>query len=229
MLSEADYIVSIEKFIKGLEAAEIFSLASGFASTEEPAGTGSTMALFLERPEVKKAVESFIKKGGLILGINAGFHALMKTGLLPYGEFRENNDAILAMNHHGEFKAQMVTTEVVNNASPWFANENVGDQHVLSFAALEGRLVISDAIFETLKANGQIATQYVDHKGRATLDSTFNPAVSGFAIEAITSPNGQILGKMAHSERYEAGLFLNIPGNRQQSIFENAVAFVTSK
>ena len=229
MLSESDYIASIEKFIKGLESAEIFSLASGFASTEEPAGTGSTMALFLSRPEVKVAVENFIKKGGLILGINAGFHALIKTGLLPFGEFKENHEAILSTNRSGEFKAQMVTTEIVNNASPWFSNESVGDQHILPFAALEGRLVISEAMFETLKANGQIATQYVDHKGRATLDSTFNPAVSGYAIEAITSPNGQILGKMAHSERYESGLFLNIPGNKQQSIFENAVAFVSSK
>ncbi len=229
MLSESDYVASIEKFIKGLEAAEIFTLASGFASTEEPAGTGSTMALFLSRPEIKVAVENFVKKGGLILGINAGFHALIKTGLLPYGEFRDNNDALLSVNQHGEFKAQMVTTEVVNNGSPWFANETVGDQHLLPFAALEGRLVISPEMFATLQENGQIATQYVDHKGRATLDATFNPAVSGFAIEAITSPNGQILGKMAHSERYEEGLFLNMPGNKAQSIFENAVAFVTSK
>ena len=228
MLSEADYKASIDAFIKGLESAQILSLASGFASTEEPAGTGSTMALFLARPEVKAAVEAFIAKGGLIVGINAGFHALMKTGLLPYGEYRDNNDAILATNLYGEFKAQMVTTEVVNNASPWFSNVQIGEQHVLPFAALEGRLVITDALFETLKANGQIATQYVDHKGRATLDATFNPAVSQHAIEALTSPNGQILGKMAHSERYEAGLFLNMPGNKQQSIFENAVAHVTT-
>ena len=228
MLTESDYIKSIEQFVKGLENAEIFSLASGFASTEEPAGTGSTMALFLERPEVKAAVENFIKKGGLILGINAGFHALMKTGLLPYGEFRENSEAILSTNKAGEFKAQMVTTEVVNNASPWFAKMKVGDQHVLPFAALEGRLVITPELYETLKENGQIATQYVDHKGRTTLDATFNPAVSAYAIEAITSPNGQILGKMAHSERFEEGLFLNMPGNKHQSIFENAVATVTT-
>ena len=228
MLSESAFIASIEQFVKGLEAAEIFTLASGFASTEEPAGTGSTMALFLKRPEIREAVENFLKKGGLLLGINAGFHALMKTGLLPYGEFRDNSEAILATNQLGEFKAQMVTTEVVNNASPWFAKSKVGDQHVLPFAALEGRLVITPELYATLVANGQIATQYVDHKGRATLDTLFNPAASQYAIESLTSPNGQILGKMAHSERYETGLFLNMPGNKEQSIFENAVAHVTT-
>lgn len=226
LLTEADYIASIEKFIVNLERAEIFALAPGFATTEEAAGTGSTMALFLKRPEIKAAVENFIKKGGLILGINAGFHALVKTGLLPYGEYRDTPDMLITTNQYGEFRAQMVTTEVVNNSSPWFSKMNIGEQHVLPFAALEGRVMISDELFADLKVQGQIATQYVDHKSRATLDTSFNPAVSSYAIEAITSPNGQILGKIANSERFEDGLFLNMPGNKHQSIFENAVAFV---
>lgn len=237
LLTEADYLGSVRQLIAHLENAEILALASGFASTEEPAGTGSTMALFLQRADIRQAVESFIAKGGLILGINAGFHALVKTGLLPYGEYRhledqddQNDQALyLTTNHCGEFKSQMVTTEIVNNAAPWFSSLNCGDQHVLPFAALEGRVMLSEALFHTLQANGQIAAQYVDHKSRATLDQTFNPAVSQYAIEAITSPNGQILGKMAHSERYEEGLFLNIPGRKHQTIFENAVSHITSK
>ncbi|OYQ81858.1 phosphoribosylformylglycinamidine synthase [Ignatzschineria sp. F8392] len=228
MLTEADYLASILKFKEALKLSEIFVLSSGFASTEEPAGTGSTMALFLKRPEIQKAVENFLEKGGLLLGINAGFHALVKTGLLPYGEYRQESELLLTTNQIGEFKAQMVTTEVVNNHSLWFATNSIGEEHHLPFAALEGRVVLTEELYEQLKERGQIATQYVDHKGRATLDLTFNPALSDYAIEAITSPNGQILGKMAHSERYEEGLFLNIPGNKAQTIFENAVAAVTT-
>ncbi len=237
LLSEADYLGSIAEWIAQLEKSQILALASGFASTEEPAGTGSTMALFLQRMDVRQAVEAFLAKGGLILGINAGFHALVKTGLLPYGEYRhledqddQNDQALyLTRNHCGEFKSQMVTTEIVNNAAPWFSSLQCGDQHVLPFAALEGRVMLSEALFNELQANGQIAAQYVDHKSRTTLDQTFNPAQSQYAIEAITSPNGQILGKMAHSERYEEGLFLNIPGKKHQSIFENAVSHLTQK
>lgn len=216
---------SEKEMVELLEKAQIFVLTGGFASTDEAAGTGTMVSRILERPVITKAVEAFIAKGGLILGLNAGFHALVKTGLLPYGEFREESEAHLVLNRAGQHLSQMVTTKVVNNSSPWFKSEKIGAEHRLPFSALEGRLMLSASLFEALMINGQIATQYVDHKGRATVNLEFNPAGSSFAIESLTSPNGQIYGKMAQSDRYEEGLLKNIPGNRKQNIFEDAVAY----
>lgn len=216
---------SEKEMINMLEKAQIFVLTGGFATTDEAAGTGTMMSRILEKPAIRGAVEAFMAKGGLILGLNAGFHALVKTGLLPYGEFRAETEAHLVLNKVGQHVSQMVTTRVVNSSSPWFKGEKIGTEHRLPFSALEGRLMLSASLFETLVENGQIATQYVDHKGRVTMNPEFNPAGSSFAIESLTSPNGQIYGKIAQSDRYEEGLLLNIPGNRQQNIFENAVAY----
>lgn len=216
---------SISEMVNQLAKSDIFVLSSGFITTDEAAGAGSYIANILNKGVVKQAVEELIERGGLILGINAGFNALIKTGLLPLGRFEKTDEIGLYLNQEGDHRATLVETKVVNNHSPWFKNRKIGERQKVPFSTREGRLLITSTLAQKLIDQGQVATQYVDPNGDASMDLAYNPAGAYWAIEALTSPNGQILGKMAHSERYEEGLLLNIPGPKEDPIFEAAVTY----
>ena len=163
----------------------------------------------------------------MILGICNGFQALVKSGLLPYGQFDSltEESPTLFYNDANQHVAKMVETRIANTNSPWLTGVQVGDIHTIPVSHGEGKFVVSETELADLIANGQIITQYVDFQGKPSMDSFYNPNGSVAAIEGIISKNGQILGKMGHSERYESGLFKNIPGHKDQQLFESAVAY----
>lgn len=181
--------------------------------------------------KVRKAIDAFIAKGGLIIGICNGFQALVKSGLLPYGNFEgvHESSPTLFYNDANQHVAKMVETRIANTNSPWLAGVSVGDIHAIPVSHGEGKFVVTTQEFISLRDNGQIFSQYVDFEGRPSMDSRYNPNGSFHAIEGITSKNGQIIGKMGHSERYEEGLFQNIPGHKDQSLFASAVNYFTGK
>lgn len=153
----------------------------------------------------------------------------MKSGLLPYGNFEDATETspTLFYNDANQHVAKMVETRIANTNSPWLAGVEVGDVHAIPVSHGEGKFVVTDEEFAELRDNGQIFSQYVDFDGKPSMDSKYNPNGSVNAIEGITSKNGQIIGKMGHSERYEDGLFQNIPGNKDQHLFRSAVEYFT--
>ena len=169
---------------------------------------------------VRAAIDSFIERGGLIIGICNGFQALVKSGLLPYGNFEDasSTSPTLFYIDANQHVAKMVETRIANTNSPWLAGVEVGDIHAIPVSHGEGKFVVTAEEFAELRDNGQIFTQYVDFEGKPSMDSKYNPNGSVNAIEGITSKNGQIIGKMGHSERFEDGLFQNIPGNKDQHL-----------
>ena len=167
------------------------------------------------------------KRDGLMLGICNGFQALIKLGLVPYGEIRDLADDSPTLTHNqiGRHVSCMVETKVVSNLSPWFNNVKVGDIHTIAVSHGEGRFVADQEIIAKLRIRGQIATQYVDHAGNPSLTIPFNPNGSVQAIEGITSPDGRVLGKMGHSERIGENVCLNVPGNKDQQLFEAGIRY----
>lgn len=218
---------SIENLVKGLDNSQILMLSGGFSAGDEPDGSGKFIANILTNEKVSEAIEKFIKRDGLILGICNGFQALIKSGLLPYGKVGKvnENSPTLTFNKIGRHVSQMVKTKVVSNKSPWFSGIEVGEEFMIPISHGEGRFVASDEMVEKLVKNGMIATQYVNFDGVPTNEYIFNPNGSTYAIEGITSLDGHILGKMGHSERYTENTFKNISGNKKQNIFENGVKF----
>ncbi len=167
----------------------------------------------------------------MIIGICNGFQALVKSGLLPYGNFEDasSTSPTLFYNDANQHVAKMVETRIANTNSPWLAGVEVGDIHAIPVSHGEGKFVVTAEEFAELRDNGQIFTQYVDFEGKPSMDSKYNPNGSVNAIEGITSKNGQIIGKMGHSERFEDGLFQNIPGSKDQHLFASAVKYFTGK
>ena len=172
-------------------------------------------------------MELLQKRDGLMIGICNGFQALIKLGLVPYGEIRDlsENSPTLTHNTIGRHASCMVETRVISNLSPWFNNVKVGDVHTIAISHGEGRFVADAETVKKLQQNGQIATQYVDAAGNPSLDIAFNPNGSVDAIEGITSPDGRVLGKMGHSERIGASVAKNVPGNKDQQLFEAGVRY----
>ena len=166
-------------------------------------------------------------RDGLMLGICNGFQALVKLGLVPYGEIRDLDSDMptLTFNTIGRHISRMAYTRIASVKSPWFINVNTGDIHAIALSHGEGRFAASDEMIAKLAANGQIATQYVDLEGKATYDSEWNPNGSAAAIEGILSPDGRILGKMGHSERIGTDICKNVPGAKDQKLFEAGVAY----
>ena len=166
-------------------------------------------------------------RDGLILGICNGFQALIKLGLLPYGKITElgENSPTLTYNTIGRHISTMAQTKVISNLSPWFNNVSIGDIHTIPISHGEGRFVADRDIVAKMRVRGQIATQYVDAGGWATMEPPFNPNGSAFAIEGITSPDGRVLGKMGHSERRGAFVAKNVPGEKDEQLFEAAVRY----
>jgi phosphoribosylformylglycinamidine synthase len=227
-LTSADVELSIKELAKRIKQAQIVMLPGGFSAGDEPDGSGKFIAAMFRNPRITEAVLDLMnQRDGLMLGICNGFQALIKLGLVPYGEILElNEDApTLTYNKIGRHVSKMVQTKVVSVLSPWFSGVKLGDIHTIPVSHGEGRFVANQDIIETLAANGQIATQYVDFNGNPSNDITCNPNGSYEAIEAITSPDGRILGKMAHSERTGLNIAENIPGDKYQPIFAGGVNY----
>nr|WP_269153138.1 phosphoribosylformylglycinamidine synthase [Anaerosalibacter bizertensis] len=217
-LNKEDIKYSIEEMVKLIDQSQIIAIPGGFSGGDEPDGSGKFIATVFRNPYVKEATMNLLeKRDGLILGICNGFQALIKLGLLPYGEIREidENSPTLTFNSIGSHVSTMAKTEIVSNLSPWFSNTKVGEVYTMPISHGEGRFVANEAELEKLIKNGQIATRYVD----------FNPNGSLLGVEAITSPDGRVLGKMGHSERIGKNVCKNIPGEKDQRIFEAGVGY----
>lgn len=219
---------SIQKAVNMISNSQIIMIPGGFSAGDEPDGSGKFIAAFFRNPRIKEEVMNLLKnKDGLMLGICNGFQALIKLGLVPYGEIRdmEDNSPTLTFNNIGRHISCLVNTKIISNKSPWLAGVNTGDVHTIAVSHGEGRFVASADIVKGLIENGQVATQYVDADGNPTYDIAYNPNGSMYAIEGITSPDGRVLGKMGHSERIGNFLYKNVPGEKDQKIFESGVKY----
>ena len=211
-----------------IRKSQIIMIPGGFSGGDEPDGSAKFITAFFRAPAVTEAVRDLLQaRDGLMLGICNGFQALIKLGLVPYGDIRAMDDACptLTFNTIGRHQSRLVRTRVASDLSPWLSQCQVDDIHTIAISHGEGRFVASDQLIAQLAASGQIATQYVDEQGVPSLDLNVNPNGSMLAIEGITSPDGRVLGKMGHTERYSAGTFKNVPGNPYQPLFAGGVAY----
>ena len=227
-LSARDIEESVLALTQAIDGAQILMLPGGFSAGDEPDGSGKFIAALFHSPRLTDAVMRFLQeRDGLILGICNGFQALIKLGLLPYGEIRPltSDSPTLTFNRIGRHISRMVETRTVSTLSPWLGFVQPGDVHTIAVSHGEGRLVAGRTHLERLAANGQIATQYVNSAGHPSMDIAFNPNGSDWAIEGITSPDGRIFGKMGHSERMGPFVAVNIPGEKDQRIFAAGVQY----
>ena len=224
-----DLAESIDEMAKRIAKAQIIMFPGGFSAGDEPEGSGKFIATLFRNPVLSEALENLLyQRDGLALGICNGFQALIKLGILPYGHVQplKADSPTLTYNTIGRHLSRMVETKVVSVMSPWFSSCKAGDVHTVAISHGEGRFVATPEQIRELAAKGQIATQYVDLSGKATYDSEYNPNQSVLAVEGITSPDGRVLGKMAHTERFSAeDVFQNIAGNKLQPIFKSGVEY----
>ncbi|MGB4440498.1 MAG: phosphoribosylformylglycinamidine synthase subunit PurQ, partial [Sedimentibacter sp.] len=211
-----------------IRQSQIIAFPGGFSAGDEPEGSGKFIAAVFRNELLKDAVMDLLKnRDGLIIGICNGFQALIKLGLVPFGEIVdiEDNYPTLTYNKIARHISTFAKTKIVSNLSPWLNGCEVGDVHHIPLSHGEGRFVANEHWINILKQNGQIATQYVDADNKPTYDGLYNPNGSVEAIEGITSPDGRVFGKMGHSERLDKNLYINIPGNKDQLIFESGVKY----
>lgn len=226
--SKEAFAESIENLEKQIRESQIIMLPGGFSAGDEPDGSGKFISTVFRNERIKDAVMDLLKnRDGLMLGICNGFQALIKLGLVPYGEIVdiEEDMATLTYNEINRHMSSIIKTKVVSKKSPWFSGVELGDIHNVAISHGEGRFVAPEKLLKQLVENGQVATQYVDNKGNIALDMPFNPNGSMLGIEGITSPDGRVLGKMGHSERIGENLYKNVPGNFDQKIFESGVKY----
>ncbi|MBR2520092.1 MAG: phosphoribosylformylglycinamidine synthase [Selenomonadaceae bacterium] len=219
---------SISVMAKKIRDAQIIMLPGGFSGGDEPDGSGKFIAATFRNPRIAEEVMKLLReRDGLILGICNGFQALIKLGLLPYGEIRELEEDSPTLTHNslGRHVSQYVRTRIASNLSPWLAKNSVGDVHAIPVSHGEGRFVASDAWLKKFSDAGQIATQYVDFDDNPTNELPFNPNGSAWAIEGITDASGKIFGKMGHSERIGVNVAKNIHGNKNQQLFEAGIEY----
>jgi len=227
-IADTIIICNVNDFAKAVKKTNVLYLPSGASLCEDADGSAKYIISLLRNPAVSDAVMDLIKnKDGLIYGVSGGFAALLELGLLPYGEIRELSETspVLTINTIGRHQSMFVNTKIVSNKSPWLYNLELGSQYIVPVSNAEGRFTANEDTIRLLAENGQIATQYVDFNGKASQDIRFNPSNSDYAIEGITSKDGRIFGRMAHSERYEDRLFKNIPGIRSMDVFIGAVKY----
>ncbi len=227
-LSAEDVSRSVETFAHKIEESQMIFIPGGFSGGDEPDGSAKFITAFFRNPAVKEQVTRLLDdRDGLMLGICNGFQALIKLGLVPYGKIIDTDDACptLTYNTIARHQSKMVRTRVCTNKSPWLSGMEVGQIVNVPISHGEGRFFASEDLALQLAANGQIATQYVDLDGNPTMDTAFNPNGSLFAIEGITSPDGRVLGKMGHSERWQKGLYRNVPGEYDMKLFASAVKY----
>ena len=219
---------SVDAFVKAISQAQIIMFPGGFSAGDEPDGSGKFIATAFRNAKISEEVMKLLhERDGLALGICNGFQALIKLGLVPYGEIRpqSENSPTLTMNSIGRHQSKMVYTKVVTNKSPWLMGAELGGVYTIPISHGEGRFVASREWCEKLFANGQVATQYVDMNGNPTMDEYYNINGSYYAIEGITSPDGRVLGKMGHSERIGDAVAVNVYGDQNQKIFESGVGY----
>lgn len=219
---------SVERLAEAINRSQIIMLPGGFSAGDEPEGSGKFIAVMFRNPRIREAVRELLhKRDGLMLGICNGFQALIKLGLVPYGDIVDPTAEMptLTYNTIGRHISRMVNTRVVSNLSPWLAETTIGDIHAIPVSHGEGRFVASETELTNMMKNGQVAIQYVNSEGLSTHDSVFNPNGSLWAVEAISSPDGRILGKMGHSERIGQFVGINAPGNKEQKLFEAGIKY----
>ena len=227
-LTEQDVFDSIDEMKKNIDECQILMFCGGFSAGDEPDGSGKFIANVLNNEKIAAAIEALIARGGLILGICNGFQALVKSGLLPYGHLGTvtKDSPTLFRNDINRHISQIAFTRVASVNSPWLAGMNIGDTYAIPVSHGEGKFVVNEELAKELFENGQVAFQYAEPVDECvSMHSPYNPNGSYYAIEGIISKNGQILGKMGHSERYENNLFKNIAANLEQPLFENAVKY----
>ncbi len=227
-LSAAGIQESVERFARELKTAQMVFIPGGFSGGDEPDGSAKFITAFFRNAAVKEGVTDLLDhREGLMCGICNGFQALIKLGLVPYGKIIDTDESCptLTYNTISRHQSKIVRTRISSNKSPWLALTNVGDVYNVPISHGEGRFYASEELIRKLAANGQIATQYVDLSGNASTDVRFNPNNSAYAIEGITSPDGRVFGKMGHSERWNDGLYKNVPGSYDIKMFEAAVRY----
>ncbi len=219
---------SVDRMAQLIKGSQIIALPGGFSGGDEPDGSAKFITSFFRNPRITEAVRDLLhNRDGLMIGICNGFQALIKLGLVPFGDIvpAEEDSPTLTYNSIGRHQSMMVRTRIASNLSPWLMYTSVGDIHTIPVSHGEGRFIISDELMTTLSRNGQLATQYVDWDGNPSMDIRFNPNSSYYAVEGITSPDGRILGKMAHSERMGKDICKNVEGNKNQKLFSAAVDY----
>ena len=226
--TEEDIKKSVDELEEAIHNAQIMMLPGGFSAGDEPEGSGKFIATVLRNPRLKAAIDDLLdNREGLMIGICNGFQALVKLGLLPHGHIKDmsKDDPTLTFNTIGRHLSQMVTTRVSSVKSPWLANVELGDEHIIPISHGEGRFVAPKEVLDQLIDNGQVAFQYVDPNGNVTMESPYNPNGSMYGIEGIVSEDGRVLGKMGHSERQGENRDLNIYGEMDQKLFEAGVKY----
>lgn len=229
-LSPDSVVESTERLVKAISNSQIVMLPGGFSGGDEPDGSAKFITAFFRAPAVTEAVRDLLQnRDGLMLGICNGFQALVKLGLVPFGDIRPMDESCptLTFNDIGRHQSRLVRTRVASNLSPWFSRCEVGDIHTVPVSHGEGRFVASPELVEELKKGGRIATQYVDERGIPSMDLAVNPNGSVLAAEGVSSPDGRVLGKMGHSERRGQSLYRNVPGDLFQPLFEGGVGYFT--
>ncbi len=224
----ADIVDSVDVFEKAIAQSQIIMFPGGFSAGDEPDGSAKFFATAFQNAKMKEAVEKLLnERDGLVLGVCNGFQALVKLGLVPNGAVTgQNTDApTLTYNTIGRHISKMVYTKVVSNKSPWLAQAELGGVYTNPASHGEGRFVANEEWLKKLFANGQVATQYCDPEGNVTMNEEWNVNGSYCAIEGITSPDGRVFGKMAHSERRDRSVAMNIYGEQDLKIFESGVAY----
>ena len=219
---------SVEDFAKEIRKSQIIFIPGGFSGGDEPDGSAKFITAFFRNAAVKDSVTDLLdNRDGLMCGICNGFQALIKLGLVPFGKIIDTDETCptLTFNAIGRHQSRIVHTRIASNRSPWLRETKVGDVYLVPISHGEGRFLADDATLQRLQANGQIATQYVDLDGNATMDVRFNPNASRMAIEGITSPDGRVFGKMGHSERWAKDLYRNVPGAYDMKMFASAVKY----
>ena len=227
-LTAAAITESVDYFAKAIQNAQIVFIPGGFSGGDEPDGSAKFITAFFRNAKIKDAVHELLKqRDGLMAGICNGFQALIKLGLVPYGEIIDTDDTCptLTFNTIGRHQSRMVRTRIASNKSPWLMATKPGEIYSVPISHGEGRFIAPEALIAQLAEAGQIATQYVDLAGAPTADVRFNPNHSMMAIEGITSPDGRVFGKMGHSERKGPDLYKNIPGMYDMQMFESAVKY----
>ena len=221
---------STHELARRIRESQIVMIPGGFSGGDEPDGSAKFITAFFRAPEVTEAVRELLQsRDGLMLGICNGFQALIKLGLVPYGDIRPMDETCptLTFNTIGRHQSRLVRTRVASDLSPWLSKCEVGDMHEIAISHGEGRFVASPELVAELATKGQIATQYVGQDGEPAMSLDVNPNGSVLAIEGITSPDGRVLGKMGHTERSGEGLYKNVPGNKFQPLIEGGVSYFT--
>jgi len=227
-LNAEDVTESSRRLAQGIRNSQILMLPGGFSGGDEPDGSAKLVASFLRSNQVADALQELLQdRDGLVLGVCNGFQALIKLGLVPYGKIVTGSpeDPTLAVNAIGRHQSRLVHTRISSTRSPWLSACRVGDIHTMPISHGEGRFVAEPGLLRTLIERGQVAAQYVDEQGRPSMDPLVNPNGSDMAVEAITSPDGRVLGKMGHTERSGPDLYLNVPAVRPQPLFQSGVDY----